>query len=74
MRRLLAEIEWRVGPWLRGRRERMCLWCARWVPHWLRYWVCVDAIARSTSGPYSSTVVPDLLAMEVLGRLEALRS
>ena len=36
-------------------------------------WVCVDAIARSTSGPYSSTVVPELPAMEVLGRLEALR-
>jgi hypothetical protein len=73
MKRLLAEIERRLGSWLRGRRERMCLWNARRVPHWLRYWVCVDAIARSTSGPYSATVVPELPAMEVLGRLEALR-
>jgi len=73
MKRFLAEIEWRLGPWLRTRREYAALWCARRVPHWLRYWVCVDAIARSTTGRYEQTVVPDLAAMDVLKRLEELR-
>jgi len=53
--------------------ERAYVLCATRLaahaPRWLRYWLTLDAIAKATTGKYSSTVVPELRAMDVLDRI-----
>ena len=50
------------------KKERIQLFFARMLPKWLVYWASIRMIANATTGEYSSTVVPELTAMETLQR------
>ena len=49
-------------------REKIQMWVAWKLPRWLVRWASVRMIANATQGEYSSTVVPELGAMEALKR------
>lgn len=48
--------------------ERIWRWLAWRLPQGLVYWATIRLIARATTGRYGTTVVPDLTAMDALGR------
>jgi len=43
-------------------------WIAWHLPRKLIYWAALRLIAFATQGPYSEQVVPELTAMDALGR------
>jgi hypothetical protein len=47
---------------------RLGIWFGYHLPMPLKYWAANDLIAKATSGRYSSTVVPELTAMDALKR------
>lgn len=49
-------------------KERIQMAIAWSLPSWLVYWASVRLIAHATTGAHSSTVVPDLKAMDALNR------
>jgi hypothetical protein len=51
--------------------EKIYQWIAYHCPKKLRYFITIDAVAKATTGEYSSTVVPEITAMEVIKRIEA---
>lgn len=48
--------------------EKLQIWIAWKLPRWLVRWASVRMIAHATTGEYSKTVVPELTAMDALGR------
>lgn len=40
------------------------------LPNRIAYWAAIRVIAHATTGNYSSTVVPELTAMDALKRFE----
>lgn len=50
------------------RKEKIQLFFARLLPGWLIYWASICMIAHATTGKYSSTIVPNLTAMDALER------
>jgi len=55
-------------------KDRMQLWFACRLPRWLVRWAAVRLIAHATTGQFSSTVVPDLTAMDALKRWDSVNS
>jgi hypothetical protein len=52
-------------------KEKLQMKLAWAMPRWLAYFCAVRVIASATTGQYSSTVVPDLSAMDALKRWTA---
>lgn len=52
------------------RAEKAKLWIARSMPRWLAYWCAIRVIAHATTGEFSSTVTPELTALDALKRWE----
>jgi len=52
-------------------KNKIQMWLAWRLPRWLVMWASVRMIAHATTGKHSSTVVPELTAMEALQRWEA---
>ena len=50
--------------------ERFCRWLAFRLPMQIAYWCAIRVIAHATTGKFSTTVVPELTAMDALGRWE----
>jgi hypothetical protein len=50
--------------------ESFWLWSARHLPRRLRYWAFIVAFGQATSGEYGDMIVTDILAIDVLQRLE----
>ena len=50
--------------------KKIQIWIVWKLPRWLIKWAAVRLIAEATTGEYSSTVVPELRAMEALKRWE----
>jgi hypothetical protein len=48
--------------------EKLQMEIAWRMPRWLVYWCANRLVAEATSGRYSSTIVPELTAMEALKR------
>lgn len=46
-------------------------WVAALMPKWLVYYCTIRAISHATTGLYSSQVVPELLAVDVVKRWES---
>lgn len=57
----------RFSPW-HIRRDTWALFCANMLPDWLIYWAAIRLISYATTGKYSSTIVPELSAMDALQR------
>jgi hypothetical protein len=51
-------------------KEKIKMWFAWRLPKWLVYWASIRLMANATTGAYSSTVVPELSAMDALKRWE----
>jgi hypothetical protein len=51
-------------------RERLCMFIAWRLPKRVVLWGAIRLIAHATTGKYSSTVAPDLTAMDALRRWE----
>ena len=51
-------------------REKLATWIAWKLPRYLVMWCAVRLVAHATQGKYSSTVVPELSAMDALKRWE----
>lgn len=51
-------------------RDKFMLWLARRIPRSIRYWCVIVAGAEASSGKYSDQIVPDMLYMDVLKRIE----
>jgi hypothetical protein len=49
-------------------QERFYIWLAWHLPKELVKWAAVRLMAHATTGRYSSQVVPDLLALDMLKR------
>ena len=52
-------------------RDRLCQWLAWRLPRRLVLWTSIRLLASATTGPYSTTVVPELTAMEALRRWDS---
>jgi hypothetical protein len=50
--------------------EKIQMWIAWKLPRWLVRWASVRMIAHATTGRYSTTVVPEISAMDALQRWE----
>ncbi len=58
--------DWRRDP---GRfKDDVAGVLARHLPGRLKYWAAIDVMVFATTGRYSSTVVPELLAVDALDR------
>lgn len=44
------------------------LWFVKFIPKTIKYFCFIDVMSHSTTGKYSSTVVPELTGMEALKR------
>jgi hypothetical protein len=55
--------------WWQKRPEVLCLWLARRMPHYLRYWATIVSCGEATTGEYGSTLVTELRMMEMLERV-----
>ena len=51
-------------------KEKVKMWLAWKLPKWLVMWASIRMIANATQGIYSSTIVPELGAMDALERWE----
>lgn len=60
---------WRLQMWRAKYRVKFGVWLGYHLPMWVKYWATNDLVAKSTSGEYSSTIVPELPAMDVLKRM-----
>lgn len=49
-------------------KEKLVMWVVWKLPRWLIYWCAIRLIAYATTGNHSNTIVPDLTAMDALGR------
>jgi len=49
-------------------KVKLQIWIAHMMPRWLVYFCANRLIAHATTGQYSSTIVPELTAMEALKR------
>ena len=61
-----AMIEMRYQ--MRKFTERVQMKIAWSLPHWLVRWATIHCVAHATTGKYGDTVVPELTAMEAVGR------
>ena len=53
--------------WHKGDKgNKFWRWIAWRIPHKLIYWASVRLIANATMGKYSSSIVPELAAMDAL--------
>ena len=50
------------------RKDWIAVAVARRLPDRVKYWAAIDVCAFATTGRYSSTVVPEVRAVEVLER------
>lgn len=48
--------------------EKIQMWIAWKLPHWLVKWAAVRLMAHATTGVYGSTIVPELTAVDALKR------
>lgn len=55
--------------WWQRRPEKVALWLARHMPHYLRYWATIVSCSEATTGVYGSTIVPELSMMDMLQRV-----
>ena len=53
-------------------KVRLCQWLAYRCPPRLRYFICIDAWAKTTTGIYGTTIVSSLTVDEMIRRLEQL--
>lgn len=51
-------------------KENFEMWIAWRLPKWLVKWASIRMISHATQGIYSSTIVPELGAMDALKRWE----
>jgi len=51
--------------------DRLCRWLAWHLPDCIVVWCAIRVLSFATSGSYSTTVVPELTAMEAIRRFEA---
>jgi hypothetical protein len=51
-------------------KDRLLMWLAWRLPKQLVMWATIRLVAHATTGKYSSTVVPELSAMDALKRWE----
>ena len=49
-------------------KEKLGLWLAWHLPRYLVMWCYVRVVAHATTGSFSSTIVPELSAMDALKR------
>jgi hypothetical protein len=56
--------------WRRRQSERAAMVVAWRLPRWLVYWASIRLMAHATTGQYSDTEAPALLAMDALKRWE----
>ena len=49
---------------------KLWLWAARQVPKKLVYWILIHVGAKTTTGKYSNTIVPEMTFMDALDRWE----
>lgn len=49
-------------------KEKFQFWFAWHMPKWLVYFCSIRMIANATTGKYAKTIVPELGAMDALGR------
>lgn len=66
LRNVRVWINWKWS----GFKEAALLHMARALPKPLRYWATIVSCAEASSGEWSNQVVPDMLAMDVLKRIE----
>lgn len=59
---------WRIRQAYVVLRERFTMWIAWKMPRYLVMWCAIRLLSHATTGKYSTTVVPDLLAMDALKR------
>ena len=59
---------WMIKHWWLVKKEKLQIWIAGLLPKWLVMRAFVRLTAYATTGRYSSTVVPELTAMEALKR------
>ena len=52
-------------------KEKIQMWFAWKLPRWLVKWAAVRLMASATQGKHSSTIVPELTAMQALDRWES---
>lgn len=52
-------------------KDKLQMWIIWKLPKWLIKWASIRLIAHATTGKYSSTIVPELSAMDALKRWEA---
>ncbi len=50
--------------------EKLCRWIARHLPRGIVYFAAIRLVAYATRGRYSTTIVPELSAMDAIGRWE----
>ncbi len=50
------------------RSNRLAYWIARHLPDRVVYWAVIRAWTHATTGPYGSTVVPDVTASLIVNR------
>lgn len=56
--------------WLSVKKENIQMWFAWHLPKWLVKWAAIRLMAHATTGQYSSTIVPNLTAIDALKRWE----
>jgi len=49
-------------------KEKLQMWIAWKLPHWLVKWAAVRLMAHATQGEHSGVIVPELTAMDALKR------
>ena len=54
--------------WWQAKKGDIQMNVAFLIPRWLVYWASVRLIAHATTGKYSSTIVPEITAMDALKR------
>lgn len=54
--------------WWQAKKSEIQMWVAWHIPKWLVYWASIRLISHATTGKYSSTVVPEITAMDALKR------
>lgn len=52
-------------------KNKIQMWFAWKLPRWLVQWAAIRMVAHATTGKYSTTVVPELSAVEALRRWDA---
>lgn len=59
-----------MADWWNAKKDHLQMWCAWRLSRWLAKWAMIRLVAYATTGEYSTTIVPDLTAMEALRRWE----